>query len=78
MKVDVNQINYGLIRKNIFTVALSKNGQMLMIVMYLIHNEGESAVSESFIRNLKGEIYKKVTANIFMFVSIILFSSFYV
>ena len=49
-----------------------------MIVMYLIHNEGESAVSESFIRNLKGEIYKKVTANIFMFVSIILFSSFYV
>ena len=30
--------------------------------MYLTHNEGKPVVSERLIRNLKGKIYKKVTA----------------
>ena len=33
------------------------------ILTYLTHNEGKSVVAERFIRILKGEIYKKMTAN---------------
>ena len=29
------------------------------ILMYSTHNEGKSIVAERFMRNLKGEIYKK-------------------
>ena len=31
--------------------------------MYLTHNEGESVVTERFMKILKGKIYKRVTAN---------------
>ena len=33
------------------------------IFIYSTHNEGKSVVSERFIKNLKGKIYKKLTAN---------------
>ena len=29
------------------------------ILMYSTHNEGKSIVAESFMRNLKGKIYKR-------------------
>ena len=31
--------------------------------MYSTHNEGRLAVAERFIKTLKGNIYKKITAN---------------
>ena len=31
--------------------------------MYSTHNEGKSAITERFIKALKTEIYKKMTAN---------------
>ena len=33
------------------------------VLMYETHNEGKSVVAESFIRTLKGKIYKKLTAS---------------
>ena len=33
------------------------------ILMYSTHNEGKSVIAEMFIKTLKSEIYKKVTAN---------------
>ena len=33
------------------------------ILMYSTHNEGNSVISERFIKTLKSKIYKKMTAN---------------
>ena len=33
------------------------------ILMYSTHNEGKSVVAKRFIKNLKGKIYKKISAN---------------
>ena len=33
------------------------------ILMYLIHNEGNSVIAERFIKKLKAKIYKEMTAN---------------
>ena len=33
------------------------------VLIYSLHNEGKSVVTERFIRTFKGKIYKKMTAN---------------
>ena len=36
---------------------------MVMILIYLTFNEGNSVVAQKFIRTLKSKTYKRVTAN---------------
>ena len=35
----------------------------MIILMYSTHNKGKSAVVETFVKTLKGKIYKKITDN---------------
>ena len=54
MNLNVNQINYWLIKKENFTIVLCKKCfNDNDIVMYSTHNEGKSVVPERFIRTLK-------------------------
>ena len=55
MNLIVNQINNRLIKEENFTIKLCKN----TILIYLIHNEGKSVITERFIKRLKVKIYKK-------------------
>ena len=59
MNLIVNQINYGLIKKENFTRKLCKNGQTIIFLMYSTHNEVNSVIAERFIKTLKAKIYKK-------------------
>ena len=62
MNLNVNYINYGLIKEKNFTIALCKNGQIIMVfqcTQHITYNEGKSVVAERFIKMLKGKIYKK-------------------
>ena len=42
---------------------LCKNGQTIMISMYLTHDEGKSVMAERFINTLNAKFYNKMTAN---------------
>ena len=42
MNLIVNQINYGLIKENNFTINLRKNGSTIMIFLYTPHIIKES------------------------------------
>ena len=56
MNLIVNQINYGLIRKENFTIKLSKNrSNNNDILMYLTDNEGKSVIAERFIQTLEAK-----------------------
>ena len=53
-----NQIKYGLTKEVNFTIVILKKGlKGNDIEMHWIHNEGNSVVSERFIRTLKIKIY---------------------
>ena len=52
MNLIANQINYGLIKGENFTVKLCR-----------IHNEGKLVIAEKSIKTLKAKIYRKMTAN---------------
>ena len=51
---DVNQIKYGL-RREFYNSSVKKSLKDNDIEMYLIDNEGKSAVAEIFIRTLKNK-----------------------
>ena len=52
MNLIVNQINYGLIKDENFTINLCKFIILYYnILMYLTHNEGKSVIAEKFIKN---------------------------
>ena len=55
MNLIVNQINYGLVMEENFTINLCKDG----ILMYCTHNEGKSVIPERFMKTLKAKIYRK-------------------
>ena len=58
--VNINQIIYGLINEENFTITLGKKYLYDNdVLMYLSHNEGKSVVSEMFIWTLKDKISKK-------------------
>ena len=60
MKLNANQINYGLIKEENFAIVPWKNWlDNNNILMYSTHNEGKSVVAEEFIKTLMGKIYKK-------------------
>ena len=55
-----NQAKYGQTKEVSFTIALLK--MINDIEMYSTHNEGESVITEGFIRTLKTKIYKYMTS----------------
>ena len=58
MNLNVNQINYGLIKeKNFITILCKKWLDDNDILIYSTHNEGKSVVAERFIKNLKCKIF---------------------
>ena len=62
MNTIVNQINYGLIKKEYYNKHmqewLANNG----ILMYSTHSEGKSVIKR-FMKTLQSKIYKRMTAN---------------
>ena len=58
----VNQINYGLMEEDNFTIMQEWLGNN-DISMYLTHNKVKSAMAEKFIKILMAKIYSKMTAN---------------
>ena len=54
----VNQISYGLIKEDNFTINLWKNDNN-DILMYLTHSKGKSVIAERFIKTSKAKVYKK-------------------
>ena len=58
MNLNVNQINYGLIKENNFITILCKKWlDDNDIFIYSTHNEGKSVVAKRFIKNLKCKIF---------------------
>ena len=63
MNLTVNQLNHALIKEEIYNNLMQKWLSDDYILMYSTYNEDKSVVVERFTRMLKGEIYKKITAN---------------
>ena len=63
MNLTVNQLNHALIKEEIHNNLMQKWLSDDYILMYSTYNEDKSVVVERFTRMLKGEIYKKITAN---------------
>ena len=56
MNLIVNQINYGLIKEENFTINVCKNNDILI---YSTHDEGKLVIAERFIKTLKAKIYDR-------------------
>ena len=52
MNVIANQINYGWIKEENFTINTTRMVDNNNVLTYLIHNEGKSVVAEKFLQKL--------------------------